>query len=140
MAMPFGCPALDVAYGDHFKKAVNLAGFGLETNVENQPLGPIDDSLRVKIRRSRFLVAELSEANQGVYFEAGYAEGLGRAVFYTCNREWCDEQERLKKRAIHFDVRQQKIVFWKYGTIADDLKALTATIRLKVPDAKQSDG
>ena len=40
----------------------------------------------VEIRRARFLLAELTGDNSGVYWEAGYATGLGRPVFYTCQK------------------------------------------------------
>jgi nucleoside 2-deoxyribosyltransferase len=44
----------------------------------------IDDQMRVALRTSRFVVADLTRGNRGAYWEAGFAEGLGRPVIYTC--------------------------------------------------------
>ncbi len=84
MAMKFGDAELDTVFFDHFKPACDLAGFELLRLDDNPKAGLIDDRLRVDIKLSRFLVADLSHANNGAYWEAGYAEGLGRPVIYTC--------------------------------------------------------
>jgi hypothetical protein len=42
------------------------------------------DRIIYEIRRAPFVIADLTENNQGVYFEAGYAKGLGREVIYCC--------------------------------------------------------
>lgn len=39
------------------------------------------------VRRSRFVVADFSEPSEGVYFEAGYAKGLGRHVIWTRQKD-----------------------------------------------------
>ena len=44
----------------------------------------IDDRLRVEIQSARFLIADLTHENRGAFWEAGYAEGLGKPVIYTC--------------------------------------------------------
>lgn len=132
MAMEFDDPVLDHMYLNVFKPAVKQTGFELRRVDEKPKAGSIDNRLRVEIRRSRFLVADLTNDNSGAYWEAGYAEGLGRHVFFTC----LDAEEQ---RA-HFDARQQYIVFWRpeeSGTAAQRLKD---TIRATIPDAKLEDG
>ena len=52
--------------------------------------GLIDDRLRVEIRTSRFLIADLTHENAGAYWEAGFAEGLGKPVIYTCEKSKFD--------------------------------------------------
>lgn len=84
MAMAFGDSELDRIYGDHFAPAVTLTGFRLKRIDEEQPAGLIDDRLRVEIRQCRFLVSDLTHRNPGAYWEAGYAEGLGKPVIYSC--------------------------------------------------------
>jgi nucleoside 2-deoxyribosyltransferase len=58
----------------------------------------IDDEIIAQIRRCRFLVADFTEHKRGVYFEAGFALGLGRNVIWMC------KQSEIEKS--HFDTRQ----------------------------------
>lgn len=47
----------------------------------------INDALIAEIRKCRFIVADFSQHKHGVYFEAGFALGLGRQVIYTCHKD-----------------------------------------------------
>jgi hypothetical protein len=127
MAMRFGDARLDKAYSA-FRTGAKRAGFELFRLDENAPAGLIDDRLRVEIHRSRFLVADLTDENAGAYWEAGFAEGLGRPVIYTCREDVFDEG------GTHFDTNHHLTVKWS----ADDLEAascaLAATIRATLPD------
>ena len=67
--------------------AVASAGFDLVRLDEDPQAGSIDERLRVEIRKSRFLVADLTHGNPGAYWEAGFAEGLGKPVIYTCEKD-----------------------------------------------------
>ena len=55
-----------------------------------------------RIKRSRFLVADVTGGRQGVYFEGGFAKGLGLPVIWTCSH---GTDAELKKW-MHFDTRQ----------------------------------
>lgn len=57
-----------------------------------------------RIHNCKFLVADLSTQNPGVYYEAGYAKALGKTVIFTCNNTDFND--------VHFDVKQTQIVFW----------------------------
>ena len=92
MAMKFGDAELDNVVNGCFKGAVKRAGFVLRPMTEGQPAGLIDDQLRVALRTSRLAIADLSHGNHGAYWEAGFAEGLGRPVIYTCKRKVWDER------------------------------------------------
>ena len=70
----------------------------------------IDNKLRVAIKRSRFLICDLTHGNRGAYWEAGYAEGLGLPVIYICEKKILDA-----KQDIHFDVSHQEIYSWEDG-------------------------
>ena len=129
MAMEFDDPVLDNLYLNFFKPAVAQAGFELRRVDEKPKAGSIDNRLRVEIRRSRFLVADLTNDNSGAYWEAGYAEGLGRRVFYTC----------LEDQRPHFDARQQYIVFWRPNELGSATQRLKDAIRATIPDAKLED-
>lgn len=64
----------------------------------------ICDKLIAEIRLSQFLVADFTLHRAGVYFEAGFALGLGRPVIWTCRKD------ELAKT--HFDSRQYNHIDW----------------------------
>jgi nucleoside 2-deoxyribosyltransferase len=73
----------------------------------------INDNMLAKIRMSKCLFADLSGENQGVYFEAGFAKGLGRNVFMVCHQDdfethlvidATNAEQTVRKRTRHFDV------------------------------------
>lgn len=65
----------------------------------------IDDRIVAEIRRSAFVVADLTGHRQNVYYEAGFAAALGKRVIYTC--------AEAEKEPPHFDLRQFNILIWK---------------------------
>lgn len=69
----------------------------------------IDDEIVAEIRRSRFLIADFTcepkSVRGGVYFEAGFAMGLGIPVIWTCNKSAIDD--------LHFDTRQYAHIVWQ---------------------------
>jgi hypothetical protein len=134
MAMEYGDPELDKIVDDHFKQAVADTGFELYRLDEEPKAGLIDDRLRVEIRNSRFLISDLTHDNSGAYWEAGYAEGLGKPVIYTCKKE------KFEKDKPHFDTNHHLTVTWDKKEIQKAVESLKATIRATLPDeAKLSD-
>lgn len=71
----------------------------------------ICDQIIAEIKRSKFVVADVTGQRQGVYFEAGYALGLGIPVIWTCRSDEIDK--------CHFDTRQYKHIAWE---TPDELK------------------
>ena len=65
----------------------------------------IDDLIIAEIRKSKFLIADFTGHRGGVYFEAGFAFGLGLPVIWTCKKG--DEKD------IHFDTRQYNHIIWE---------------------------
>ena len=128
MAMQYDDPILDVVFLACFKPAVAATGFRLERLDVRPRAGLIDDRLRVEIRTSRFLVADLTHGNQGAYWEAGFAEGLGKPVIYTC------EKDRFDKMKPHFDTNHHLTVLWRPGSLDQAAERLKATIRWTLPD------
>lgn len=136
MAMPFKDSKLDKVFESCFKPAVKQTGFDLR-RVDSAPrAGLIDDNLRVEIRRATFVVAELTGNNQGVYWEAGFAEGLGRPVIYTCEKAQFDSE----KEKPHFDTNHHVTVVWEESKLDHAARDLKAIIRATLPaEAKQED-
>jgi hypothetical protein len=64
----------------------------------------ITDRILAGIRGAQFVVADFTGQRQGVYFEAGFAAGLGRVVIWTCRADEIDN--------LHFDTRQRNHIVW----------------------------
>lgn len=128
MAMKFGDSQLDMIVETCFKPAAAKAGFGLERLDDNQSAGLIDDHLRVALRNARFVVADLSHANQGVYWEAGFAEGLGKPVIYTC------EKVVFETAKTHFDTNHHLTIIWDKENLVSAASKLTDTLRATLPE------
>ena len=134
MAMKFNQPALDRVVEKCFRPAVKRAGFELRVLTDNQPAGSIDDQLRAAILASRFVVADLTHGSPGAYWEAGFGEGLGLPVIYTC------EKTAWKEQGTHFDTNHLNTIIWDPEDLAEAENRLVATIRATFrADAKQMD-
>jgi hypothetical protein len=127
MAMKFGDAQLNAAVDTCFKPAVSAAGFELRTISEGQPAGLIDDQIRVAIRRSKFVVADLTHGNNGAYWEAGFAEGADKPVIYTCHADaWSKEKT-------HFDTNHLATIIWHPDELPDAGRRLKAMIQATFP-------
>lgn len=105
VAMRFGDEELDSAYDDGMQPAIEQdCGYRPIRVDREEYLGCIDDRMIAEIRESRFVVADVTEQRQGVYFEAGFALGFGLPVIWACRD---DDIEK-----VHFDTRQQNHIVW----------------------------
>jgi len=84
----------------------------------------IDDEIVAEIRRSRYLVADATGKNVGVYFEAGFAYGLGLPVI------WCIDKKEMDEDGLHFDTRQYNHIV--YADAADLKAKLSNRIRATI--------
>ena len=117
-------PSMNAVYENGFETAIEAAGYK-PFRIDQKPdlIGKIDDAIIAQIRRSRFVVADFTHgdggARGGVYYEAGFARGLGLPVIFTCRKDMIDET--------HFDTRQFNHILWENP---EDLrKQLTDRIR-----------
>jgi len=133
MAMLFGDAVLDRIVREHFVPAVADTGFELRRIDDELRAGLIDDQIRVDIKTAHFLIADLTHENSGAYWEAGYAEGLGKPVIYTC------EKSVFQGKSTHFDTNHRLHVLWDEQDVKDTLRRLKATIRATIPDARRED-
>jgi nucleoside 2-deoxyribosyltransferase len=97
------------AYAEGILPAIEQSGYQALRIDKKEHNNKIDDEILAEIRRSRFVVADFTsepdEPRGGVYFEAGFAAGLGIPVIWTCHAS-------LEKK-IHFDTRQYAHIFWE---------------------------
>jgi hypothetical protein len=136
MAMPFGYEELTRIFYDHWKPATDQTGLPLERLDENPKAGSISNRMQVQIRRSKYLVAELTYNNPGAYWEAGFAEGLEKPVIYLCEKSFFDDPAN----GVHFDVSQKQGVIWEADKLDEAKEQLKNIIRNTFPeDAKMSD-
>lgn len=123
MALKFGDPELDGFKNDVIRPAVEALGYQLEDMRDAARAGLIDNVMRARIRDAAFVLVDLTHDNSGAYWEAGYAEGLGKPVLYICKKAVFDE------RGTHFDTNHCTTVMWDVD-VPDDFSAeLQATLR-----------
>ncbi len=127
MAMKFGDETLNMMLDRVFKPSAKRAGFDLIKLDDVPKAGLIDDRLRVEIQSADFIIADLTHDNYGAYWEAGYAEGLGKPVIYTC------EKTKFASSKTHFDTNHHLTILWDSGTPEISGNDLVATIRATLP-------
>jgi hypothetical protein len=107
VAMAFN-PSMLSLWDTAFYPAIKRADF--EPRLANNPAHneQIDARIIAELKQCRFVVADVTGANTGVYFEAGYALGLGRSVIWTCQNK--------SRKDMHFDTRQYNHILWEDAT------------------------
>lgn len=132
-ARKFDNSELDMVYAECLAPAVRQTGFELRT--ATQKAGLIDAVIEDEIRRCAFLLADLSDDNAGAYWEAGFAEGLGKPVIYVVRAK-----DASGDKATHFDTSHRHTVRWDLASLDDTAAQLKAVIRNSLLGAaKQSD-
>jgi nucleoside 2-deoxyribosyltransferase len=120
--------ATNNAYDRGIAPAIRNCGYEPVRIDNKEHTNKIDDEIIAEIRRSRFLVAdftcEKSHVRGGVYFEAGFASGLGIPVIWTCAEQSLDD--------LHFDTRQYNHIVWK--DVEELRRALEARIGAVIGD------
>jgi DNA-binding PadR family transcriptional regulator len=80
-------------------------------------LGGITDEIIASIKQSRFVIAEFTGGNQGVYYEAGYATGRGLPVILAVKKSQLDDKDGL-----HFDTKHFRHIVWNdYADLENQL-------------------
>ena len=105
--------SMDDVYDNGFRPAIEDAGYKA-VRIDRQPnVDKIDDAIMAAIRQSRFVLADFTHGDAGVrgsvYFEVGFARGLGIEVVSTCREDQIDN--------LHFDTRQYYHIAWKPGAL-----------------------
>jgi nucleoside 2-deoxyribosyltransferase len=96
---------MNPAWEEGFKLALKKTGYNpirVDLIEHNEK---ICDRIIAEIRKSGLLVADFTGNRGGVYFEAGFAKGLGIPVIWTCRKDHLDD--------VHFDTRQFNHIEWE---------------------------
>lgn len=122
IAMSFSKESEIVAIKEAIKSAVNETNYQPiiinEKHIESDRT--INDAIIAEIKRARFVIADFTEQKLGVYFEAGYALGLGIPVIYCCDKADFDANS-------HFDVNHYPHIL--YNSAEELRKGLIDKIR-----------
>ena len=101
-------PSMDEVWNKSIRLAITEAGYEPVRIDQKEHTNKIDDEIIAEIRRARFVVADFTHgeggARGGVYYEAGFAHGLGIDVIFTCREDKIDD--------LHFDTRQFNHIAW----------------------------
>lgn len=119
VAMWFGNSLQDI-YNNTISQAIVEAGFKPHRVDQREHNNKIDDEIIAEIRKSRFVLADFTGHRGGVYFEAGFAKGLGIEVFWTCRKDDIDN--------LHFDIRQYNCIDWELDKLEEFKKRITFRI------------
>ena len=96
--------------------AIKDAGYNSFRVDRHEHVNRIDDEIIAQIRQSKFLVADFTEHRGGVYFEAGYALGMGIRVIWLCREDNIEHA--------HFDTNHFNHILWTPEDIPGLKKAL----------------
>jgi hypothetical protein len=114
----------DDLYKEGIAPGIALAGYEAFRIDGKEHNNRIDDEIIASIKISRFLVADLTVNRGGIYFEAGFALGLGLPVIWLVNTERLD--------CVHFDTRQYYFIRWRRGEWVELQRALQLRIRATI--------
>lgn len=121
-------PRLDDLYEHGIAKGIVDAGYEPLNVGKEEHSDKIDDFIIASIRRARFVVADFTFGKTGprggVYYEAGFAKGLGLPVIWTVREDMIN--------CIHFDTRQYNHIKWKDA--ADLRQQLSRRISAEIGD------
>lgn len=104
-------PELGTAYQNAIEPAIQDAGYVPLRIDAKEHVNKIDDEIIQQIRKSRFLLADFTGHRGGVYYEAGFAHGLGLPVIFTCKEDQLID--------LHFDIRQYNCITWSDNNLDD---------------------
>jgi hypothetical protein len=104
VAMSFDA-SLDNVFDLGISLAVTDAGFPLPMRIDRKHHNnQITDEIIAAVRDAHFVIADFTGNRAGVYYEAGFARGLGRPVIYCCRD--------LDVKNLHFDTKIISHVVW----------------------------
>jgi hypothetical protein len=104
-------------YDETIAPAIVDAGYKPHRVDQREHNDKIDDEIIAQIKRSRFIVADFTGHRGGVYYEAGFAKGLGLEVVWTCREDDIDN--------LHFDIRQYNCILWENGKLEEFRRKLS---------------
>jgi nucleoside 2-deoxyribosyltransferase len=110
IASAFGYDDTDSLYVDCFVPACESLKYKPNRVDLSEPSETITATIMDGITETACIIADLTYARPSVYFEVGYAHGLGIPLLLTCRKDhFHGKQDNAR---VHFDLEQFKISFW----------------------------
>jgi hypothetical protein len=88
---------------------------------KEQPLDGMVDRIKSEIKRSAFVVADLTDERQSCYYELGYADGLNTPVICVASQE--SVLHPGEPTTIHFDIHRRVLMFVNHKQLKSKIKA-----------------
>lgn len=114
VAMSFAKKPDLVALFNAIKLGAESSGYRAVRIDREEHINKIDDEILARIRRAKFVVADLTGQNPNVCYEAGFAQGLGRKIIFVCQKSEVD------KRVVNFDLSHYNMLTWEESNLSDD--------------------
>ena len=105
-----------------FSAALQTAGFNAVRVDAREQSAKISDEIIVELRRADILVADLTDRSPLTLFEAGFALGRGKPVF------WTSEEAAARDKGFPLDLRQRTVTTWT----KDDPAAFAARLAIRI--------
>jgi nucleoside 2-deoxyribosyltransferase len=101
-----------------------LSGFGgIAIRIDREhPLEDLVTTIKRQIRDAQFVIADLTDERQSCYFEAGFAEALGKPIIYVASKNSVMHPGTATK--IHFDIHMNVQYFTNHSELKEKLKAV----------------
>jgi hypothetical protein len=125
VVMKFDDPYLNSAYEGVIKPAGESFGYRVLRVDEIQDSGLILTQVLEHISRSKLVFVELSGERPNCYYEAGYAQALGKEIIFSIRQE----------EPLHFDLAGYRFIQWQ--TEAELRSKLTERLRATATDNEE---
>ena len=104
------------------QNGIENAGYSPLVIDEKEHNNQIVPEIFYEIERSKFVVVDVTYPNYGAYYEAGYAQALGKQVIICCR----EQEFKSNDSRPHFDISQKSMVVW------DDEKDLVVRLTRRI--------
>ena len=94
---------------ESFRLAISAMGYQAVILDEKEHNNQIVPEIFYEIKRSKFVVVDVTYPNYGAYYEAGFAQALGKPVIICCQKQVYEDPTKRP----HFDIAQQSIIVWE---------------------------
>ena len=108
VAMRIGHEELDATFDKVIEPAIKKSGYkAYRVDRDDKNMERIDNKIIAEIKNSRFLIADVTKHRNSVYYEAGFAQGMGMPVIWTVRKG-----DHIPSK-MAFDTRQLPHIIWE---------------------------
>ena len=100
----------------YFETAIVDAGYEPRVLYSHMHNDVIDNEMKALIRKSKFVICDLTGNSYGAYYEAGFAHGLEIPVIFLCEKKYFKKEKNFisdKSEGVHFDTAHYPFIRWE---------------------------